>query len=131
MLFLKQTLNINHYIHLIGVYYLGLGDILARRRNENRIKTRTRRLNHKPFDPDAELEAVLTNASNRAYSYGKRIYDITQSRKGQGKQVLIQWTKHGIGETTRAFLGPRHSSSKPISIKRPSLSIKKKKPKVK
>jgi hypothetical protein len=69
-------------------------------------------------DPEDALEATLNNYSNKAYRMGTKMYNTTQKRKAEGKQIFFATTKHLIGETTRAFLGPRKKSVKIKKIRR-------------
>lgn len=90
--------------------YMGLGDILGRRRSETRIRRRTRmtdKLASLPaYDAEEEIDRTVRNLSNRAYNVGNRIYTTTQARKAVGKQVLFSTVKSGVGIVARGVLGP-------------------------
>ena len=104
---------------------------LSRRRNEKRIRMRTHSsiLKQNNPDPNGELEAKIENYQNRAYSIGNKMYQSTQNRKAEGKQILKNSIKHGIGVTARAFLGSKSSSNSKkskskTSVKAPSFNKK-------
>lgn len=84
-----------------------------RKHFNQRIQRKVLKSNRPYIDPNIQLEHTISNVSNRAYQYGNRLYNITQSRKAEGKEILKQSIKHGIGETTRAFLGPSKHKPKP------------------
>lgn len=89
---------------------MGIGDRLARRKVENRIRRKS--IPREQVDPEAELDAMVQNVQDRAYRIGKRIFDASQARKTEGKQILKGWVKHGIGETYRGVVGPKQKQQK-------------------
>lgn len=100
---------------------MGIKELLARRRSENRIQRHTRSFSHKQHNTEAELDELIQSVGNRVYRTGRGVANISQRvginldidkrRKQEGKTILISSIKHGIGETTRAFLGPKPSQT--------------------
>ena len=119
---------------------MGILDSLGRKRSDNRVRRRSLLIDQRQrqTDPDEALEATLTNYQNQAYRFGKRMYDTTQARKTEGKQLFKSTLWSGVGIVTRTILGPRKTStttqrstrskptSKPITISKPTLNINKK-----
>lgn len=91
---------------------MGVRTSLARRRNENRIRRKTRSFDRKTYDTETELDQMIDQYSNGAYRLGKRMFDMSQARKAEGKQILKQTLKHGIGVTYRGIMGSKKTSPK-------------------
>jgi hypothetical protein len=86
---------------------MGLRNSLARRRAENRITRQVRAANRPPVDNEAELNAIVQKYQDKAYSIGKRMFDQSQARKAEGKQLLKNFLTHRVGETYRTVMGPK------------------------
>lgn len=105
----------------------------GRRDSERRINMHTKAatVRQTNTDPDDDLEATLQHYQNRATRLVYRAYDTTQNRKAEGKVILIGAIKHGIGVTTRTFLGPRQTTAKASKpkIANPTIKLKTKRKK--
>jgi hypothetical protein len=121
------------------VYYLGFLDELrsarGRRDSEQRIQRRTKSSiirQTRNTDPDDELEAAITRYQKQAYRVGSKLWDTTQNRKAEGKQILISTIKHSIGATARTILGPRKTTLKKSKPKmaNPTIKLKTKRKKI-
>ena len=115
---------------------MGLKTLLGRRNAEARIKRRVTYSTRRQQQPSSEeqLEDTLAHYQNQATRLIYYLYNNTQSRKAEGKQILKQSILHGVGATTRTLLGPRKSQStqkvqkvslpKPVKLASPNLNKK-------
>jgi len=82
---------------------MGLRELFARRRSEQRIKRRGQKL-FEEQEKDNRLKQSLVRIGERGIRVGQRLYAETQLRKGRGKEVLKQQAKKLIG-ATKSSLG--------------------------
>lgn len=84
-------------------------DMLARKRADERIHRRAKQslLRQGNRDPEDVMEAQLNRYGNQAYHIGERVYNTTQKRKAEGKQIFVSTTKHMIGATYREIFGTK------------------------
>jgi hypothetical protein len=105
---------------------LGLKTFFGRRNAEDRIKRRVTSSTHRQIQPSSEdqLEDTLSHYQNQATRLAYYLYNNTQSRKSEGKQILKSSIKQGIGITARTILGPRknHATQK-VSSPKPTTKI--------
>lgn len=95
---------------------MGIKTILARRRNENRIKRRTRAASRPQTDPDADFDTII----RPYYRSAQKMYSRTQKtltdpqRKVEGKALTKHLIIHNIiGDGYRALMGSKQSKQKP------------------
>lgn len=81
---------------------LGIDTWFARRRNENRIKRRSR-TPQKQVNPEAEIDALIQPHVRRFQEFGRKVVRGTQQRKGEGKEILKAKLKGGVRGAYLAF----------------------------
>ena len=105
---------------------MGLKTFFGRRNAESRIKRRVAYSPKRQNQPSSEdqLEDTLAHYQNQATRLVYYLYNTTQSRKSEGKQILRQSILHGVGATSRTVLGPRKShSTQKVSSPKPTIKI--------
>jgi len=83
----------------------------ARKKNENRIKRKSRTSKTFP-NPDVQIDKVINEYGNKVYTRGRKAWNNMQSRKSEGKQILKRSILHGIGESTRFVAGESEAHKK-------------------
>lgn len=107
---------------------MGLKELLARRKFEQRVERRSRLIekqrNTIRREPDEEIDRFIAPYLRKASKYSTRIQNTVQSRKGEGKEILKSKLM-GATRTTIGFVIPQ-SKQKKIKVANPVIKRRKK-----